>query len=166
MRLGPPVPRPSIRRPVVKRQTNKFVVPIIIVSVIAIFWQMAWMQRNWGEVTRRTDYERMDPDWLDRFRSRFLVEYECNYCTGSGLKPSDDPFGERELCKICQGVGYQTARRFKDSDRMCAQCGGMGRVRDEVGRVDYCSVCGGRGMTEREEEGDVRYPERIVTEDF
>ncbi len=166
MKLGPPVPRPSIRRHVVKREPNRFVIPIIIISVIAVFWQMTWMQRNWGEVTRRTDYERMDPDWLSRFQARFLVHYECDHCAGSGLKPTDDPFGERELCPICEGVGYQTARRFRDTDRMCVNCDGMGRLYDEDGTVGFCPVCGGRGMVEMEEEGDVRHPERLITEDL
>lgn len=167
MRIGgPPPPRPSIRRRHVKRESNKFVVPIIIVSIIAIFWQMAWMQRNWGTISRRTDYEGLDADWLRRLQAKIIVLYECDHCSGSGLVDDVEQPGRRALCDICQGVGYQPTRRFTDADRMCINCGGMGRHYNADGQAEYCPRCQGRGLVEIEEFDDVRYPERIITEDF
>lgn len=166
MRIGAPMPRPSIRRPHVKRQSNRFVVPIIMVSIIAIFWQMAWMQRNWGELTRRRDFEGLDADWLRRLQAKIIVLYECDYCSGSGLIDNPDLPGERILCGICQGVGYHPTRRFQETDRMCINCGGMGRYYDGDGNAEYCPRCDGRGLVEIEELDDVRYPERVITEDL
>ncbi len=146
MTLPDPRKRPSIRRPLVRRSSNKYVGPIIFVSLLALVLQMAWMRDNFGQLARRTDRVPFDPDLVDRLSQRLIVQYECEYCLGSGLRSDPDRPGERVLCAICRGVGYHSARRYYEDDRMCLNCGGMGRTYDEAGIADFCSLCDGRGM--------------------
>lgn len=144
----PPAVRPSIRhrRPV--REPNRFVVPIIIIGIIALIMQMYWMQEHWARVARRDDHTPLDMALIDKLKARILTVYECEYCLGSGSLDDPDIPGERIMCTICQGVGYNTTRRYTEDDRMCIACGGMGRRYGPEGEAQQCERCKGRGMVE------------------
>lgn len=134
------------RRPATRRR-NHFIGPIILLGFIAIVLQLNWMQRN------RPTLERLplDPELVDRFRTRLITMYECDTCSGSGLYPRPTSPGQPELCPICFGVGYHATRRLTDGDRMCITCGGMGRHFNEHGEPEFCPRCGGRGMVDMDE---------------
>lgn len=154
--LPDPRKRPTIRHRTRTRPSNRYIAPIILISLLAFILQMAWMRDNWGHVTRRTDHVPLDPELLSR--QRLIMQYECEYCLGIGLRRDPDYPGERILCDICFGRGYHEARRYYDDDRMCLNCGGMGRVYDEAGVAEFCSRCDGRGMVEIEEAVDRDIP--------
>ncbi len=142
--------RPSIRHRRVPRQQNRFVAPVMLLAVLALVMQMYWMQNNWGEMVRREDRQPMSTELMDLMRAKVITMYECDYCSGSGVLDDPDVPGERMLCGICQGVGYQLTRRFTPQDRMCLNCGGMGRIfsDDRQQEADFCPRCDGRGLIE------------------
>jgi hypothetical protein len=142
--------RPTIRHRRVVRQPNRFVGPILVVGLLALLLQMYWMQRNWGEISRRTDHVPLDPELLSKLTAKLITLYECEHCLGNGLLDDPERPGERVLCAVCYGVGYHATRRYTDEDRMCLNCGGMGRLFDEHGEVHFCTRCGGRGVVELE----------------
>lgn len=144
-----PVPvRPTIRHRRTVRQPNRFVGPIIIMVLTALVLQMFWMQRNWGEITRRGDYTEFDAELLDKLKSKIIHLYECEYCVGNGSLPDPDDPAERVMCEICHGVGYHATRRYTDDDRMCLACGGMGRRYSDSGQATLCIRCDGRGIVQ------------------
>ena len=69
----------------------------------------------------------------------------CETCLGSGLHSSTGD--EKEMCPICQGVGFRMIRKLDAADQMCPACGGMGRVEFyDTGNVGTCPRCDGRGL--------------------
>ncbi len=151
--MTPPVIKPLTSRPVMRhrrpvREPNRYVIPIIIVGLLALILQMYWMQEHWGDVVKRDDHMPFDTALIDKLKARIINLYECEYCLGSGLLDDPDQPGERLLCEICHGVGYNATRRYTDDDRMCLACGGMGRRYDDDGETGLCTRCDGRGIVE------------------
>lgn len=77
--------------------------------------------------------------------ARGLEKIDCNACMGTGTALAGD--GRKDMCPICQGVGFRMVRRFDPADRICPACGGMGRMEmPGTGAVDTCPRCAGRGL--------------------
>ncbi|KKW21254.1 MAG: Chaperone protein DnaJ [Parcubacteria group bacterium GW2011_GWB1_52_7] len=93
--------------------------------------------------------------------ARFQRTVRCAHCAGAGSEPGS----KSDKCKECAGTGsvQKTTRTFLGSMtrvETCARCKGKGEV-----HVRSCSVCGGRGLAEREEEIEIVIPRGIKHED-
>ncbi len=94
-------------------------------------------------------------------RIYFKRTARCEQCGGNGGEPGS----KLEKCKECGGKGniQKMTRTFLGSMtrvETCTRCKGRGEV-----HVRSCSVCGGRGLTEREEEIEIVIPKGIKNED-
>jgi len=92
---------------------------------------------------------------------RFRRTVRCAHCAGSGGEPGS----KSDKCKECAGTGNvrKTTRTFLGSMtrvETCTRCRGRGEV-----YTRSCSVCGGRGLAEREEEIEIVIPKGIKNED-
>ena len=75
------------------------------------------------------------------------LKVECHFCMGSGAWKGPDDRGRKQLCPVCYGTRFHTARRFSEQEGLCPGCGGMGRVmQDDLSASQSCSRCSGRGL--------------------
>jgi hypothetical protein len=131
---------------------------IAILVVIGFFLQLQWMkavrQKGAAEIAPNALAEKISL-WMLENKEReptSIVEdtggaekIMCEACMGTGTVLSGS--GPKEICPICQGVGFHMIRRFDPADRICPACGGMGRLQmPDTGVVDTCPRCAGRGL--------------------
>ena len=147
MIAGRPPLRPTIRHPRAAHKTNRYIGPVMVLCVAALVAQIYWMQTQASRAVRPAAVEGLDPELIDKLRTKLITLYECEFCLNSGLQDDPETPGARILCPICFGVGYHAARRISDDERMCLACSGMGRrPLEEEGPVVFCPTCDGRGM--------------------
>jgi hypothetical protein len=121
-----PDPR-RIRRP--ERKAPSYLGPIALFAVVLLIGQMIWLNKH--------DY---------MFRPFSIDRLSCDVCGGTGVARDAADEDILVICPSCFGVGSHYIRRIDKSDRLCAACGGMGRVKAE-GEYRTCRRCDGRGLT-------------------
>ena len=132
---------------------------ILVLVIVGFVLQFQWMQhvRESGAkgIVPNTFAEKLTR-WMLQKKGVPLEETDvqqtagaekivCGNCMGTGsiLTPGDT----KEICPICQGVGFHMVRRFDPADRICPFCGGMGRVfLPDTGLAGTCPRCDGRGL--------------------
>jgi hypothetical protein len=120
---------PPVRRPV-RRGTNPYLLPIMIVGAAVLIGQMFWLRKN---------------DYL--FRPFALERIECTTCSGVGVVRDAKDDEILKMCPICYGVGSHMVRRIDAEDKICPACMGMGRLIDrDSGEPRPCRRCDGRGL--------------------
>lgn len=130
---------------------------LIVIVLVGLVAQFRWMQRmkqgESGDVAPNILLEKFGLWFSGKLGGAGgagsdvsgVKQVTCNNCSGTGSLLSWS--GEREICPICQGVGFRMVRQFDAADRLCPACAGMGRVdlMDGSG-VATCLRCEGRGM--------------------
>jgi len=131
---------------------------IFLIILIGFVLQFQWMTRM--QETGSTDVvpqifaqkleaymlqkKGLPPDMLST-EAKAVEQVPCPYCMEGGTIIT--PEGERAICPICQGVGYNVIRRFDPAEKYCPACGGMGREESlETGVISTCARCQGRGL--------------------
>lgn len=131
---------------------------IALLVVVGFILQYQWMKR-----ARQEGAADIAPNTLAEKISHWMLEQKepeaesavreadgtekifCEACLGTGTVLSGGD--AKEICPICQGVGYHMVRRFDPADRICPACGGMGRLAmPDTGAVETCPRCTGRGL--------------------
>lgn len=132
-----------------QHRTNPFIMPIILLGILALALQFVWLQGTRPEfsdrfglgVTRRSEH-------ADLYRMHLLEVY-CEVCSESGSLAAEDEPGIAYMCPVCYGVGFRLTRRLHEGEVLCPACSGMGRVLDEEPyAARTCTRCGGRGVIE------------------
>ena len=132
---------------------------ILVLFVVAGFvLQFHWMQeakKNASTDTLPPGFSKKISQWMLQKKGIALEDagldsadaekIVCETCLGSGFHAASGD--EKEMCPICQGVGFRMIRRIDAADRKCPACGGMGRVEFfDTGKVGTCPRCDGRGL--------------------
>ncbi len=134
---------PRHRRPL--RQANRYVLPVFLLCAAALIMQIVWVQTHQEELSRQSPLFKADPDLFQRLFRSTITHVECRHCAKSGWI-YDDLTGERRVCPVCHGLGYNPIRRLYDDDQLCPGCAGHGRIMEEDGRARDCQRCDGRGF--------------------
>ena len=139
-------------------------VPLLAAMVVVGFvLQYRWMQKVKAEgaesITPNMVAVKLGQMLLEKRGIRLDAEEEavpagverisCEHCMGTGTTFGEN--GEKQLCPICQGVGFGMVRRMDASDRPCPACLGMGRIQID-GATELCPRCSGRGLVRRAAE--------------
>ncbi len=131
---------------------------LVVFVVVGFVLQYNWMQeakKNASTDTLPPGFSKKISQWMLQKKGIALEDAAldsgeaekivCETCLGSGLRSTSGD--EKEMCAICQGVGFRMIRRLDAADRTCPACGGMGRVEFyDTGKVGTCPRCDGRGL--------------------
>ncbi len=132
-----------------QQRTNPFIMPIIMLGVLALALQFVWIQGTRPEFDDRFGLiAARRGEHADLYRMHVLKVY-CEACSESGSIALGDEPGVAYLCLICNGVGYRDTRRLHKDEVLCPACSGMGRVwEDEPYAARTCTRCDFRGVIE------------------
>ncbi len=112
-----------------KRNSNPYMIPIVLVGAAALIGQMFWVQGN-----------------QHLFRPFSVDRLKCEHCGGVGVVRHQGDDTVLVLCPACYGVGTHWVRRVDEEDKLCPACVGSGRVEEDNGDWRPCRRCEGRGL--------------------